>query len=210
MSLAHRIAAVREAAAGPQRPAILEKLQFTRQNVLDVTGAAAHQLHNWVARRWLTLSGDQNPGKGRKRLYSGSDTITVAFGLELQPFGMMQVADQLSRSQQIAARAYRMVLDPAFQTGRALAIVPALETAGWNYVVYGPGTSRSGHDFRAAVIIDIDRMILETLERLTLVLRGEHVPPKASENSDAPWSGDLLADDYGDEYIINPTPNGGF
>jgi hypothetical protein len=101
MSMTHRIANLRETAGnGSTRPPILDLPQFTRQNVIDVTGTAAHQLHNWVARKWLTLSGEQNPGKGKRRLYNGCDVITVAFGLELQPFGMMQVAEQLSRTQQ--------------------------------------------------------------------------------------------------------------
>ena len=210
MSLAYRIAAVRKHAGVSSRPAILEDGLFTRRNVMDASGAAAHQLHNWVARGWLTLSGDQNPGRGRRRLYSGCDVIAVALGLELQPFGMMQVAEQVARSQQISARAYRMLQDPSFESGRALAIVPSGELNGWSYIVFGPGTARAGHDFRAAVIIDVDRMILETLERLTLNVRGEHLPLREPYNSEAPWSGDLIAEDYGDDYIMKSAPRPAF
>jgi hypothetical protein len=210
MSMTHRIANLRgSVSSGSARLPILDLLQFTKQNVIDVTGTAAHQLHNWVARKWLTLSGVQSPGKGKKRFYNGCDIITVAFGLELQPFGMMQVADQLSRTQQLSTRAYRMLLDPDFECGRALAIVPSDQQNGWNYVVYGPGTARSGHDFRAAVIIDADRLILETLERLSLVMNDQRVPPRIKEK-DAPWSGDLIAGDYGDEYLIRSGPSLGF
>jgi hypothetical protein len=210
MSMTHRIAILRGSASnGSARPPILDLLQFTRQNVIDVTGTAAHQLHNWVARKWLTLSGEQSPGKGKKRFYNGCDVISVAFGLELQPFGMMQVADRLSRTQQLSTRAYRMLLDPDFECGRALAIVPSDQQNEWDYVVFGPGTTRSGHDFRAAVIIDADRLILETLERLSLVIHGQSVPPR-SKGRDAPWSGDLITEDYGDEYLIRSGPNLGF
>jgi hypothetical protein len=211
MSLRHRIATLRETEGiGSARPPILDLAQFTRRNVIDVTGAASHQLHNWVARKWLTLSGEQSPGKGKRRLYNGCDVITVAFGLELQPFGMMRVAEQLSRTQQLSMRAYRMLLDPQFECGRALAIVPSGRKEGWDYLVYGPGTARSGHDFRAALIIDADRLILETLERLSLVARGQHVPSRNGEEQDAPWSGDLITDDYGDEYVIRSRLNDGF
>jgi hypothetical protein len=211
MSIRNRIATLRESeGSGSARPAILELKQFTRQNVLDVTGAAEYQLHNWVARKWLTLSGEQNPGKGKRRLYNGCDVIAVAFGLELQPFGMMQVAEQLSRTQQLSTRSYRMLLDRQFQCGRALAIVPSNGQGGWDCLVYGPGTARSGHDFRAALIIDADRLILETLERLSLVARGKHVPARNGRTQCAPWSGDLISDDYGDEYIIRSIPNDGF
>jgi hypothetical protein len=204
MSLITRIARLREAAGvgASSRPPILDLVQFTRQHVIDVTGVAGHQLHNWVARKWLSLAGEQNPGKGKRRLYSGCDVITVAFGLELQPFGMMQVANELSRAQKISGRAHRMLLDPAFEPGRAMAIVPSAEQKGWSYVSFGPGTARSGHDFMAAVIIDVDRLILETLERLLQTMRGDHVSPRNDGETSARWSGELVAEDYGDEYII--------
>ena len=123
---------------------------------------------------------------------------------------MMQVAEQLSRTQQLSTRAYRMLLDPQFECGRALAIVPSSHQDGWDYVVYGPGTVRSGHDFRAALIIDADRLILETLERLSLVTKGQQVPARNGEERVARWSGDLIAGDFGDEYIIRSSPNEGF
>ena len=204
MLLTTRIARLRESAgAGTStRPPILDLAQFTKQHVIDVTGVAGHQLHNWVARSWLALAGEQNPGKGKRRLYSGCDVITVAFGLELQPFGLMQVADELSRTQKISGRAYRMLLDPAFDFGRAMAIVPSAEQDGWSYVSFGPGTARSGHDFTAAVIIDVDRLILETLERLLQIVRGEHVSPRNGDAAAARWSGELVVEDCGDEYIM--------
>lgn len=207
MSLTYRIARLRESAGAgtSSRPPILDLVQFTKQHVIDVTGVAAHQLHNWVARNWLSVAGEQRPGRGKRRLYSGCDVITVAFGLELQPFGMMHVADELWRTQRITNRAHGMLLDPAFVSGRAMAIVPSSDRRGWSYVSFGPGTARSGHDFIAAVIIDVDRLILETLERLLQITRGEHVSPRTSGEADAPWSGDLVAEDYGDEYILKST-----
>jgi hypothetical protein len=210
MPLTHRIIRLRQLASSDSlmREQLLHRSLFTRQQVVEVTGVAHHQLHNWVSRKWLTLTGEQNPGKGRRRLYAGSDVINVAFGLELQPFGMMQLADLLARSQQITKRAYGMLLDPDFQSGRAYAVVPSGE-GGWRYVAFGPGTARSGHDFAAAVIVDLDRIILETLERLVCLVSGQssvrpcEVPAVASSERE-PWSGELIADDFGDEYLMNP------
>jgi hypothetical protein len=210
MPLTHRIIRLRQLASSDSlmREQLLHRSLFTRQQVVEVTGVAHHQLHNWVSRKWLTLTGEQNPGKGRRRLYAGSDVINVAFGLELQPFGMMQLADLLARSQQITKRAYGMLLDPDFQSGRAYAVVPSGE-GDWRYVAFGPGTARLGHDFAAAVIIDLDRIILETLERLVCLVSGQswvrpcEVTAVASSNGE-PWSGELIADDFGDEYLMNP------
>jgi hypothetical protein len=210
MPLTHRIIRLRQLASSDSlmREQLLHQARFTRQHVIEVTGVAQHQLHNWVSRKWLTLSGEQNPGKGRRRLYAGSDVINVAFGLELQPFGMMQVADLLARSQQITKRAYQMLLDPGFESGRAYAVVPSGEGE-WRYVAFGPGTARSGHDFAAAVIVDLDRIILQTLERLVSLVSGQSwtgpcevatVTIPAGEQ----WSGELIAEDIGDEYLMNP------
>ena len=215
MPLTHRIVRLRQLAKGDShmRERLLGESRFTRQNVIDVTGVAQHQLHNWVSRNWLTLSGEQNPGKGRRRLYAGSDVINVAFGLELQPFGLMQVADRLARTQQVTRRAYGMLLDAKFESGRAFAIVPNGE-GDWRYVAFGPGTARSGHDFCAAVIVDLDRIILETLERLMSLAKGEQLAPtrpdrgagtdrEATDNAQV-WSGELIAEDIGDEYLMKP------
>ena len=210
MPLTHRIVRLRQLANSDSlmREQLLHQSRFTRQHVMEVTGVAHHQLHNWVSRKWLTLTGEQNPGKGRRRLYAGSDVINVAFGLELQPFGMMQVADLLARSQQITKRAYRMLLDPDFESGRAYAVVPSGE-GDWRYVAFGPGTARSGHDFAAAVIVDLDRIILETLERLVSLVSGQSSArpygiSTGSSSAGEVWSGELIAEDFGDEYLMSP------
>ena len=210
MPLTHRIIRLRQLASSDSllREQLLHQARFTRRHVMEITGVAHHQLHNWVSRKWLTLTGEQNPGKGRRRLYAGSDVINVAFGLELQPFGMMQVADRLARSQQITKRAYRMLLDPNFDSGRAYAVVPS-EEGDWRYVAFGPGTARSGHDFAAAVIVDLDRIILETLERLVPLISAQssarpcEIPSVALPAAEL-WSGELIAEDFGDEYLMNP------
>ena len=209
MPLTHRIIRLRQLADSDSqmREQLLHQSHFTRQHVIDVTGVARHQLHNWVSRKWLTLTGEQNPGKGRRRLYAGSDVINVAFGLELQPFGMMQVADLLARTQQVTKRAYRMLLDPSFESGRAYAVVPSGE-GDWRCVSFGPGTARSGHDFAAAVIVDLDRIILETLEGLVSLVSGQSTKPVEIRPADVAkcefWSGELIAEEIGDEYLMVP------
>jgi len=208
MSLADKVANIRAVVgSGEQAHSILELPRFTRQDVAAITGVADHQLHNWISRRWLTLSGEQNPGKGRRRHFTGGDILTIAFGLELQPFGMMQVADLLSRTQQMPKRAYRMLFDPAFTCGRAVAVVPSPEGEGWLYVPYGPGTARLGHDFRAAVIVDVDRLILETLERMAAVANGgKPFTPGGEEGMNVQrWSGEIIDEDFGDDYLMVST-----
>lgn len=203
MALTHRIIRLRQLTDGDSalHDRLLDRAHFTRQNVIDATGVASHQLHNWVSRKWLTLSGDQRPGKGRRRLYTGGDTVSVALGLELQPFGMMQVAEMLSRSQQVSRPARRMLVDPTFECGRTFAVVPSAERQ-WNYVPFGPGTARSANDFRAAVVLDVDRIILEVLERLLALARGEHLDAKEASSRPQASGGELVAEDVGDEFVF--------
>ena len=206
MSLADRVSKLRALVSGEHAYSILELPRFTRQDVIGLLGIADHQLHNWVSRKWLTLSGEQSPGKGRKRLFTGGDVLTIAFGLELQPFGMIQVADLLSRTQQMSKRAYRMLFDPTLTCGRAVAVVPSPEGEGWFYVPYGPGTARQGHDFKAAVIVDVDRLILETLERMVAARREMPFEPATDEGMNVQrWSGEIIDEDFGDDYLIVST-----
>jgi hypothetical protein len=214
MSLAHRVARLREVTTdGPPRlRRVLDMLQFTKSDVIGVTGVANHQLHNWVSRGWITLSGEQNPGKGKRRLYTGIDAISLSLGLQLQPFGMMQVATRLSRGHQMSDRASSMLLDRSFKWGRAIAIIPSSEKRAWHYVPFGPGTTRTAHDFRAAIILDVDRVILETLERLTSLIQGKQVEPLTQPVVQPRSNGECANDRCGDEfirdddYVVVPAP----
>ena len=211
MSLTHRIIRLRQLASGDSTSLehVLDQPHFTKKDVIDVTGVADHQLHNWVARKWLTLSGVQDPGKGNRRLYSGCDVVNVALALQLQPFGMMQVADRLSQTHKASNRAGQMLRDPLFKYGQAYAVVPS-GTGEWHYVPFGAGSASSGHDFRAAVIVDADRIILETLERLAGLLQGS-----IEQSSEMPSNVQVLhqqppADDDGDDYLFNPRRSASF
>ena len=64
-----------------------------------------------------------------------------------------------------------------------------------------------GHDFRAAVIVDVDRLILETLERMVAVANGgKAFTPGGEEGMNVQrWSGEIIDEDFGDDYLIVST-----
>ena len=48
----------------------------------------------------------------------------------------------------------------------------------------------------------MDRLILDTLERLVILQRGERLAPQqAPEGDQLRWSAELVGDDFGDEYL---------
>jgi len=184
---------------------LLEEAQFTNGDVEAACYVSATQLHNWVSRGWIKLSAAK-PGKGRRRLYTGRDAIAVAVAAALQPFGMMQVADQLLRLNQITGRAERMLTDPHFDPYYALAIVPQPETEDFLYIPITPTTGEPQSPTPACVVLEVDRVIVETLENLLLLMDDKPVParqwPKKqtfeeSEDEFLAFTGAAYRDDQG-------------
>lgn len=159
---------------------LLDDARFTRDQAAVASFATPSQIHNWVSRGWLTLSGEQNPGRGKKRLYTGRDIIAIAVAVALQPFGMMQVADQLIRLQHVSNRAYFLLISPEISLGYGLGIVPSPDETDWLYIPFGADVPDQPEPPAYAVVaVDIDRLIIETLERLNLVAAGKPVPERS-------------------------------
>lgn len=152
---------------------ILDDPQFTNEDVLAVTGLSATQLHNWVSRGWVSIR-HQSPGKGRRRLFCGADVLALELANALAPFGMVQIADQLTRMDRLAIRAKTMLDATGIAEERPLLILWAGED--WLYV--WPESQLPDADLDACVALSQDEMIVRTLERLALVLAGEAVPAK--------------------------------
>ncbi len=157
--------------------ALLDEAQFTNGDIESACYVTPTQLHNWVSRGWIKLSA-ATPGKGRRRLYSGQDAIAIAVAAALQPFGMMQVADQLVRMNQVNGRALRLLTDPLFEPYYALAIVPEPGGDDWLYIPMTPRSGEPQSPTPSFVLLDVDRLIVETLENVLLVMDGKSVPAR--------------------------------
>jgi hypothetical protein len=160
---------------------LLDDAQFTGDDVIAVTTLTASQLHNWVSRDWGFRLSQANPGKGKRRLYSGNDVIALNLAQELAPFGLVKVASQFIRHNHIAGRAAMLLTDPTVQPGFGYfisrdATAPTDDDTAWAYTPFSsPDVAKLG---RAVVALDVDGLIIETLERLALVVAGESVPAK--------------------------------
>lgn len=187
IDLATRLEALRERLAFPEPDLgfdLLDVPQFTNSNVQLIAEVSQAQLHNWTSRGWINLSGDANPGKGRRRFYTGEDVLAVRFAAEMAPFGMIQVAKQVNQSTGwLKVRSFDLAMGVAHDLGRKLYVIP-LEND-WLYI----------HDIIALpevcpvyLTVELDLLIIQTLERLALVVDEEEIqslgkpaPPTAEE-----------------------------
>jgi len=83
----------------------LQIAKFHQADVLAITKLKPELLQTWINRRVIYLA-QQNPGSGRRRLYSGLDIVKLAL--------MRRVADlrmELAVAREIASEAERMLLE---------------------------------------------------------------------------------------------------
>lgn len=91
--------------------------RFTQTEALAVSGLTAPTLQTWVNREHVTLS-DQNPGRGRRRVYSPLDVVKLAIMRRLFDFGVdityikelaEDVAETLAERGEIEWHRYSMI-----------------------------------------------------------------------------------------------------
>lgn len=186
------------------RASILHFAQFTKHDIEQVARISPTQLHNWVSRDFITLSSEQNPGKGRRRMYNGYDAILVTLAAALQPFGMVTFADHMVQTCRVPARADQLVTWPIHhaEVGRRTKILPVPELS--DFLIKDFVSDEPNWPGHAAVIIDLDRLIIETLERLLLIIQGEPLPepnwpPRPSEQDVEDEHLDFTGQAYRDE-----------
>ena len=156
---------------------IIDDAQFTNDDVLSVTGISRTQLHNWVSRGWVKLKADQNPGRGKRRLYTGEDVIAIEVANALQPFGLLHVGEQFMRTRKIPVRIHRILTDPRVIPDYGILICPTPEDI--MYIPVGSEvTEQEEPPCYGVVGLDVDSLIIGTLERLQMVINGQDVPSK--------------------------------
>jgi hypothetical protein len=152
--------------------------QFTAEDALTATGITASQLHNWTGRDWGFRFAQGNPGKGRRRLFSAMDVITLQLADYLAAFGMVQVAAQWSRTGWSQHRAERLFHERNLKLGLVYRLALVLNAdrtnADWVYVAEGSGDEDKIGP--AYIRIEFDRLLIETLENLVAILNCEPMP----------------------------------
>lgn len=83
----------------------LQQQKFTQGDVLAVTRLRKPLLQTWINRNVIAL-GRQNPGSGRRRLYSALDIVKLALMRRIADLGL-----DLAVGRDLAAEAERMLLE---------------------------------------------------------------------------------------------------
>jgi hypothetical protein len=186
------------------RIALIDDPQFTNADIEKACYVTATQLHNWVSRGWLRLT-SATPGKGRRRLYTGRDAVAVALAAALQPFGMMQVAQHMIEARGIPHRAYLLLRGGAIPNN-VVAITPTPEGDDWLFTQLGPETKPADLPCPGFVALEVDRLIIETLENLVRLLNDQEVParsfpkkptPEETEDEYLAFTGQAYRDEQG-------------
>lgn len=156
---------------------ILDDRQFTNDDVVAVTMLSPTQLHNWVSRGWVKLRDGHSPGKGRRRLFTGREVIAIELAQAFAPYSLVQVASQMIEcTGWVTSRAVELLTIEGGTLGRWIRVIPIEDD--WLYVPDTAPASDMPTANYAYLTVQIDRLIIGTLERLALLVDGQAVPPK--------------------------------
>lgn len=169
--------------------------KYTQPEVLKVTRLKPEVLQTWVNRAAIRLS-DQNPGSGRRRLYSALDVVKLAvmrrmadlsIDLSLSKTIAETAAAELARDGQIDWDLY-IFLTPKAATENASVLIgagltPFSPTVGdpqnmnLDSLVYPGGRGSSILDRRDRKPADRSRGVMNDAKREALARRGVHAEP---------------------------------
>jgi len=157
-------------------PPILYAPQFSRDDVLKVCDTTSGTLKGILDRKQVTLRSEHNPGTGRRRMFTGSDilkinTAIIASGIGFPLRWVYILADQVER--RAAGRLTGTSLEGCRHFG--MAFHPNKAGDDWAFVPIKDGQEASPLPI-ACQIIDVDRLIDETLAKLNAVINDEPIP----------------------------------
>ncbi len=153
---------------------ILDVAQFTRRDVLEVSGLTETQLKNTLDRDLVTLRSGSTPGSGRRRMFTGSDVlrITVAYTMSAIGFPLRWshlVADDIER------RASNRLIGLAQETGYGFITYP-LASGDWARIAIYDGMQTLPKLPPAYQFVEVDRLIDEVLAKLEALIADQQVP----------------------------------
>jgi hypothetical protein len=157
-------------------PPILYDPQFSRDDVLKVCDTSSGTLKGILDRKQVTLRSEHNPGTGRRRMFTGGDilkinTAIIASGIGFPLRWVYILADQVER--RALGRLTGTSLEGCQHYG--MAFHPNKAGDDWAFVPIKDGQEATPLPI-ACQIIDVDRLIDETLAKLNAVVNDEPIP----------------------------------
>lgn len=157
---------------------ILDEPQFSISDAAAVVGASVKAIEHMIdpKKQRVQLNGDHiSPGSGRKRLFNGSDILKLAAAVVMSQIGFPQrwsvvLTDVIDR------RASNRITGLAEKSGLLIATYP-MKNGDWAYVsLYADGSGEETELPVAMQMLDVDRLIDETIAKLEAIIRKAAVP----------------------------------
>jgi hypothetical protein len=149
---------------------ILDAAQFTRRDVLEVTGLSDAQLKNTLDRNLVRLREQHNPGTGRRRMFTGSDILKIEVAHAMSEIGYPMKWGYLV-ADEIAQRAVNLLIGLAQSNDHALVTYP-ISKDDWERIWVSADREKPALPV-AYQILEADRLIAEVLAKLNALIAEE-------------------------------------
>lgn len=153
---------------------ILKQAQFARPDVLAVTGLTEAQLKNTLDRDLVRLHSQHNPGTGRRRMFTGGDILKIISAHTMSAIGFPMkwiylIADDIEWRAQ-----HRLA---GLEEGGNFCLVTYPQSNGdWARIAFSDAVSGKRRLPAAFQILEVDRLIDETLAKLNAAIAEEPIP----------------------------------
>lgn len=151
--------------------------QFTVSDVCTITAITTKALEHFVdpKRDMVRLSGNHaNPGKGKRRIFTGEQVLMIKATYVMSVLGFPQRFSRVM-TETVARRAISLSIGLSLQTNLNLITYPT-KSGDWAVVpIYNESTEEPKLPV-AVQLLDVDRLISETLQQLEAIVNGQEIP----------------------------------
>ncbi len=172
----------------PYTDELLDVPRFTRAEVMRVAGLTSAQLKNTLDRDLVRLHGGNNPGTGRRRLFTGGDVLKLTAAHTLSGIGFplrwfYLVADEIHRRAQ--RRSIEARLGVRDITGFGVVMYP-LPDGDWMRVPFHDDEEPPSDLPPAVQVLRVDALIDRVRAKLEDLAAGEEPPSFPDEKAPEP------------------------
>jgi hypothetical protein len=156
---------------------IWDEPQFTVSDVCALTGATPKAIEHFVdpSRNMVRLvTREANPGKGRRRLFTGGQVLMIKVAYVMNAIGFPQKFSA-TMAEQVLRRATGLTNGVADQTKMHLISYP-MANGDWAAIPIYAETEKEPQLPVAVQVLDVDRLVRETRAQLEAIVEGQEIP----------------------------------
>jgi hypothetical protein len=160
-----------------ERIVIWDNPQFTVSDVCTITDATPKALEHFVDpnRGMVRLLGNHvNPGKGKRRMFSGGQVLMIKAAFLMNRLGFPQKFS-VAMSEDVLRRARALTIGLSLQTDMQIITYP-MSNGDWAVVPVYAETETVRPLPVAVQVLDVDRFVAETKAQLEAIVQGVDLP----------------------------------